>query len=261
MMRGGLGRSGIGMPTNKRAIGYSVSPSSSSSLLNKLLVGWSGSSATSDFGLSNVIISGTSQNLIKKLGAASLFYAENQNTATNIRLNDFFVNTAKFSIICWAYFNNFGTGGTTHYGGPWASWDSGSVASGALLFFNGSGTNATLPQFLIASGSNSYAIAASSGSWQPFVWYLTICEVDKPAGKMYFYMNNSLVGQRDIPVNLILNTGSDTFSFGGYALSNNVRLTNMDGYLDQILILNDLTSENEREWLWNNGAGNLLLTT
>lgn len=222
-----------------------ISPAQSIS--QKTLIGWPGNSLASSQG----ILLPVSIPASLDSNTSSISFNGSQNQALSVRLNEIFIYLSKFSIICKSYFTTFGAGGATNYGGIFGSWDSNSVASGQLIYYNGSGTNVTRPQFGVASGNSFYSIAAPENAWKINTWQLNICEVDKSLGKLRLFIDGSKIGEIDMPINLAINAGSDTFAFGGYALANNAILTNIQGNLKHILILSDITTEVEKNYLNN----------
>lgn len=219
-------------------------------LQNRMIVGFSGNSTTSDGGIlaPMTTTAGTSTNT-KKLGTSSLSFT-NQNSGLSFRINGLIV-APQWSIGCWVYFNTF------NYAGPWGSWNSSSVSAGQALLFNSGGGSPSVPQFLLASGSSAYTATAPSGAWQTGQWYYCLCEWDSVRGKIRFFLNNTLY-ESVIPVGTLINTGTDTFGLGGYNNQGGGSTDLINGFVDEFVVLLGNTTTEERAWLWNSGSGNSL---
>jgi hypothetical protein len=160
----------------------------------------------------------------------------------------------QFSICHWVYFHT-----SFNYGGPWASWDSSSIANGQILLLNGGGATPTMPSFFAAyNGSNYALVTGSSGAWQLNTWYYMICEWDGVNNKIRMFIDNTLIGESVIATGAVLNNGIDTFGLGGYAIYDS-SITNTKCYLDEFCILYGNTTQAERDWLYNSGNGNSLV--
>lgn len=223
-----------------------------SNILAKTYTGWSGNSLLSDLGLYKGISTGGSvQNTIKKIESNAIFYSgTGSNPAANIRINDNIRLFSQLSFSFWQYTT------TSSYGGAFGSWDSNSISSGQLLFYNATGTYPNAYQFLVAynSGSNSSVTAPNVllNTWQHFV-----CTWDLQNQRMLLYLNGVLVSSATIPVTAVMNSGADIFSLGGYAIADNT-ITNFRGYLEQVLVVQGILTEEEISYLYNYGQGNKL---
>ena len=223
-------------------------------LQSRILLGYSGNSLSNDLGaFTSITTNATVSSTQKKLGSNSLSF-NNQNSGLSFRINEVLRQLKQFSICHWVYFDT-----SFNYGGPWASWDSNSIASGQLILLNASGGSPSIPVFHAAyNGGSIQSIAAASGSWQLNTWYYMICEWDRVNNKIRMFINNGLIGEPSIPSGAVLNTGVDTFGLGGYNNADST-ITNAKCYLDEFVILTGNTTQSERDWLWNSGNGNSLV--
>ena len=221
-----------------------------SNILAKTYTGWSGNSLLSDLGMyKGISTGGNVQNIVKKIESNAIFYSgTGSNPAANIRINDNIRVFPQLSFSFWQYTT------TSSFGGAFGSWDSNSISSGQLFFFNATGNYPNAYQFLVAynGGSNSSVTAPNVllNTWQHF-----ICTWDLQNQRMLLYLNGQLVSSATIPVTAVMNSGADIFSLGGYAISDNT-ITNFRGYLEQVLVVQGILTEEEISYLYNYGQGN-----
>lgn len=223
-----------------------------SNILAKTYTGWSGNFLLSDLGLYKGISTGGSvQNTVKKIESNAIFYSgTGSNPAANIRINDIIKVFPQLNFSFWQYTT------TSSFGGAFGSWDANSISSGQLYFLNSTGTYPNAYQFLVAyNGSSSSAITAPNvllNTWQHFV-----CTWDLQNQRMLLYLNGQLVSSTTIPVTAVMNSGADIFSLGGYTIADNT-VTNFRGYLEQVLVVQGILTEDEIAYLYNYGQGNKL---
>lgn len=225
-------------------------------LQSRLILGYSGDSLSSDMGyLRGYLTTATVQSTQKKIGSNALSFNGNQNAALEIRLNKFFRNSQKFSIGCWVYFNSF------NFAGPWGSfYTSGFESVSQMAYFNNTGASPARPAFRLLSGSTNYDAVGSSGDWAINTWHHTLCEVDVTGLKSRLFVDNVLLDEITLPSGFVLNEGTaneSAFGLGGYYIGF-AGVSNLNGFIDEFIILAGNTTQDERDWLWNGGTGNSL---
>jgi hypothetical protein len=242
-----------GLPTNDGPI--------KTALQSRIVIFWKGDSLISTSGIVSGVTTGGIIGAIGtgKVGAQSIL---TNNQAMSYRFNEYLRSLDQFSIGCWVYFNSL------NFGGPFASLTGAfNGSTDQIGVFNaGGGSNTGYPVFIALSNSGYYSIDngyyATSGAgvpqtWSQNTWHYCLAEVDRINLQMRFWIDNNLIGIASLPSGFILNNGNDIFSLGGYSLSNG-GITNMDGRIEEFVILTGNTTSGERNWLWNSGVGNTL---
>lgn len=223
-------------------------------LQNRIVIFWKGDSLTSTSGIvSGVTVPGSIGAIgTGKVGLNAIIPT---NAAMSYRFNEYLQSLGQFSIGCWVYFNKFTSPNT--YAGPWGSSATFSVAGDQMMLRNNGNSTSPAPQLRVNSGGTSYVVYGTANSWGINQWHYCLAEVDSTNLRIRLWIDNTLIGETILPSGFILNAGTDDFSLGGWALHDN-SISNMDGRLEEVVILTGNTTSGERNWLWNSGAGNTL---